>query len=156
MSRPDPAVNAQAEEIVARIRALRRDLLHSPFADAERAGLTGPQVTLMACLVRSGPITLTELSRTLRMSHSTASGIVDRLQARGLVRRMQDTTDRRRTRITVTEKVARYVGQLEAGPSGRLAHALEHASPAQRRAITTGLRLLCEILQLADTAAQTA
>jgi DNA-binding MarR family transcriptional regulator len=156
MSRPDPTVNAEAEEIIARIRALRRDLLHNPYADAERAGLTGPQVTLMACLVRSGPLTLTDLSRTLRMSHSTASGIVDRLQARGLVRRVQDTADRRRTRITVTEKVTRYVGQIAEGPSGRLANALAHASPAQRRAITTGLRLLCELLQLADTAAQTA
>jgi DNA-binding MarR family transcriptional regulator len=142
----DPALIAEAEEILVHIRALRRDLLRNPFADAERSGLTGPQVTVMACLVSGGAMTLTELSRQLGMSHSTASGIVDRLQARGLVRRTQDAADRRRTRITVTENVTRYVHELEEGPAGRLATALERASPDQRRTIMEGLRLLREIL----------
>ncbi|MGH2354920.1 MAG: MarR family winged helix-turn-helix transcriptional regulator [Chloroflexota bacterium] len=138
---------AEAEEILAHIRALRRDVLRNPFADAERSGLTGPQVTVMACLVLRGPLTLTELSRELGMSHSTASGIVDRLQARGLVRRTPDATDRRRTRITVTEQVDDYVHELEGGPPGRLAGALARASPDQRRAIRDALRLLRELLE---------
>jgi DNA-binding MarR family transcriptional regulator len=144
--RPDPALVAEAEAILGDIRALRRDLLRNPFAEAERSGLTGPQVTVMACLVSGGPMTLTTLSRQLGMSHSTASGIVDRLQARGLVRRAQDAADRRRTRITVTEEVTRYVRELEEGPAGRLAAALERASPDQRRAIRDGLGLLRQLL----------
>ncbi len=151
MSDQDPALVAEAEEILAHVRALRRDLLRNPFADAERSGLTGPQVTAMACLVVRGPMTLTELSHALGMSHSTASGIVDRLQAQGLVQRTPDTSDRRRTQITVTENVTRYVHELEHGPSGRLAAALERADAADRRAIREGLRLLRELLQTADT-----
>ncbi len=147
MSRQDPALIAEAEEILAHVRALRRDLLRNPFADAERSGLTGPQVTVMACLVSRGPLTLTELSRELGMSHSTASGIVDRLEARDLVRRTPDATDRRRTRIAVTEQVTDYVRELEEGPAGRLAAALENASADQRRAIREGLFLLRELLQ---------
>lgn len=142
----DPALLAETEEILAHLRALRRDLLRNPFADAAGSGLTGPQVTVMACLVGAGPLTLTGLSQQLGISHSTASGIVDRLQARGLVRRTPDTEDRRRTRIIVTEDVTRYVRDLEEGPSGRLAAALANASPAQRRAIREGLRLLRELL----------
>jgi len=143
----DPALIAETEEILAHIRALRRDLLRNPYADAEGSGLTGPQVTVMACLVRGGPLTLTELSRQLGMSHSTASGIVDRLQARGLVQRTPDATDRRRTRITVTEDVSRYVRELEEGPAARLAAALAGASADQRRAIREGFRLLRELLR---------
>jgi DNA-binding MarR family transcriptional regulator len=142
----DPALLAETEEILAHLRALRRDLLRNPFADAAGSGLTGPQVTVMACLVSAGPLTLTELSHQLGMSHSTASGIVDRLQERGLVRRTPDSEDRRRTRITVTVDVTRYVRELEEGPSGRLAAALANASPAQRRAIREGFRLLRELL----------
>ncbi len=142
----DPALLAETEEILAHLRALRRDLLRNPFADAAGSGLTGPQVTVMACLVGAGPLTLTGLSQQLGISHSTASGIVDRLQARGLVRRTPDTEDRRRTRIIVTEDVTRYVRDLEEGPSGRLAAALANVSPAQRRAIREGLRLLRELL----------
>src|SRR5262249_2753569 len=44
MGRREPAIAAQAEEIVAIARALRRDLLRNPAEDAESAGLTGPQV----------------------------------------------------------------------------------------------------------------
>jgi DNA-binding MarR family transcriptional regulator len=135
-----------AEEILATIRLLWRDLLRNPYADAEAFGITGPQITVMACLVTRGPITLTELSRSLGMSHSTASGIVDRLETRGLVRRSEDATDRRRTAIAVTQGVTRYVRDLEAGPSGRLVRALERASPTQRAAVTAGLRSLCDLL----------
>jgi DNA-binding MarR family transcriptional regulator len=147
MGRREPALAAQAEEIVALVRALRRDVLRNPAEDAEREGLTGPQVSIMACLVGRGPSTLTEVSRTLGMNHSTASGIVDRLQARGLVRRAQDPADRRRTRIVVTDKVARYVRELQQGPSGRLAAALGSVSPAERRAIRKGLKLLAALLR---------
>jgi MarR family transcriptional regulator, organic hydroperoxide resistance regulator len=144
--RQDSALRQQAEEILATVRALWRDLLRNPYADAEQHGMTGPQITVMACLVSKGPMTLTELSRSLGMSHSSASGIVDRLQARGLLRRTEDATDRRRTSIQVTEAVQRYVHELEAGPSGRLVEALGNATPAQRAAITKGLELLSRFL----------
>jgi DNA-binding MarR family transcriptional regulator len=146
MGRRQPSIAAQAEEIVALVRALRRDLLRNPAEDAESAGLTGPQVSVMACLVSRGPTTLTELSRTLGLSHSTASGIVDRLQVRGLVRRTRDADDRRRTRLLVTDKVTRYVQELQAGPSGRLASALARATPGERAAVRRGLKLLARLL----------
>ncbi len=98
-------------------------------------------------------MTLTELSRTLAMSHSSASGIVDRLQARGLVRRTEDANDRRRTSISVTDGVTRYVRELEEGPAGRLVRALKKATPAQRTAVTRGLTVLSELLGTARTAA---
>ena len=147
MGRGRAALISEAEEILVHVKALQRTMLRNPLADAERSGLTGPQVNVMACLVRRGPITLTELSRHVGMSHSTASGIVDRLQSRGFVRRTKDATDRRRTRIAVTEKVARYVRELEEGPSGRLAATLERATADQRNAIRKGLKLLRELLE---------
>ena len=144
--RAEALLAAEAEEILGLLRALRRDLARNPFADAERSGLTAPQVTAMTCLVTRGPLTLTELSRAMGTSHSTASGIVDRLEARGLVRRTPDEADRRRTQIAVTEEVTRYVAELEKGPSGRLLAALRRASVDQRRAIRQALTLLRHLL----------
>lgn len=145
-TRRNPALQRDADQILATVRALWKDLLRNPQADAEQHGMTGPQVTVMACLVSRGPIALTELSRTLGMSHSTASGIVDRLQSRGLVRRTEDAADRRRTSIEVTEAVRRYVRELEEGPSGRLVGVLAVATPSQRAAIKKGLELLRDLL----------
>lgn len=142
----DPAVAAEAEEITAEIRALRRELQRHPAEEGEKAGVTGPQRSVIACLVARGPMTLMDISTTLAMGHSTASGIVDRLESRGFVRRSEDATDRRRTRITVTAKVTGYVSRLEMGPFGRLAQGLATASREERRAIRTGLRLLRELL----------
>jgi DNA-binding MarR family transcriptional regulator len=139
-------LRTQAQEIVAHIRALRRDLLCASAADIARSGLTGPQVSVMAHLVMNGPATVTELARELDTGHSTVSGIVDRLQARGLVQRVQDEADRRYTRIRVTEKVDRYVQDMDAGPFGRLATALGNATSEQRRTIHEGLALLRELL----------
>jgi DNA-binding MarR family transcriptional regulator len=146
IARRDPALVREAEETLAHIRVLWRDLFRNPFAEAEAGGITGPQVSLMAALVSRGPMALTELSRTLGTSHSTASGIVDRLASRGLVHRAPDPSDGRRTRITVTDKVTRYVSELEAGPAVRLATALESMSAEQRRAMRKGLQLLRENL----------
>src|SRR5262245_15792829 len=103
----DPLLRREAEEILAAVRTLWKDLIRNPHADAEQYGMTGPQVTVMACLVGKGTMTLTELSRSLGMSHSSASGIVDRLESKGLVRRTEDARDRRRTSIDVTEAVRR-------------------------------------------------
>jgi len=132
--------------MLADIRTLWRNLFRNPFDEAKETGLTGPQVAVMACLVTRGPLALTELSRALSMSHSTASGIVDRLQQRGMLQRREDEADRRRTAIAVTDSVAQYVRQLEAGPAGRLVAALQKATPNQRRAITKGVTTLRRLL----------
>jgi DNA-binding MarR family transcriptional regulator len=141
----------EADRILGQLRILRRDLLRNPYADAAEHGLTGPQVTVMAQLVTKGPLTLTDLSRSLSMSHSTASGIVDRLETRGLVRRTADTADRRRTAIAVTDGVRRYVRELEEGPAGKLVKVLRTATPVQRAVIRRGLTLLCELLGASGT-----
>jgi DNA-binding MarR family transcriptional regulator len=146
MTVTEPDLRIQAQEIVGHIRALRRGLLCTSAEDMARSGLTGPQVSVMAHLVMNGPATVTELARELDASHSTVSGIVDRLQTRGLVQRVQDEADRRYTRICVTEKVDRYVQDMEVGPFGRLATALGNATGEQRRTIHDGLTLLRELL----------
>jgi DNA-binding MarR family transcriptional regulator len=148
--RQSVGLGREADTILGQLRMLRRDLLRNPYVDAAEHGLTGPQVTVMALLVSKGPLSLTDLSRSLSMSHSTASGIVDRLETRGLVRRTADAADRRRTAITVTEGVRRYVRELEEGPSGRLVRLLRAATPSQRVAIKKGLTLLCKLLRSSD------
>lgn len=146
----DPARLAEAQEVMSHVRALRQRLLGmsvEPNRDQERSGLTGPQVSVMTYLVLNGPATVTELSRELRLSHSTTSGVVDRLQARGLVHRTRDDQDRRYTRISVTGIVEEYVRELDEGPFGRLAAALDGATPEQRRSIRDGLELLRKLLE---------
>ncbi len=140
---------SDAERVMAHLRALRQELLTTtaePAGDRRRSGLTGPQVSAIRALLGFGSATVTELARRLNLSHSTTSGIVDRLQARGLVTRQPDPRDRRYTRVEVTGPVQGYTRELEEGPYGRLTAALEAASPAERKAVLDGLATLREIL----------
>ncbi len=143
-----------AQEVMEHVRALRQELLTGgaqPDEDRRRSGLTAPQVDVLATLVRGGPATVTELAVALHYSHSTTSGIVDRLQARGLVERTRDTADGRRTRVSVTAPVREYVGSIATGPYGRLVAALDAASPQDRDAVLRGLGLLRTLLGTAPT-----
>lgn len=145
MDAPERSLLADAQEIVAHLRTLRREVLRTA-ADIGRSGLTGPQVSLQAMLVVKGPMTIGDLGRDLGLSHSTVSGIVDRLVARGLVQRTPDRSDRRYTRISVTPLVEHYVQHMAEAPAARLVEALRTATPEERRRIVDGLALLRRLL----------
>lgn len=124
----------EADEIEATLRAIRR-LLWRPFAaDIAAGGLTAPQVALLAELAAADGPSLGGLSRRLGLSHSTASGIVDRLERRGLVRRRPDPRDGRVTSVALAEPVrASLVRTLPGRRRGPLIAALERATPAGSR-----------------------
>ena len=145
----DDTAFRDAEAVMAHLRALRQELLTTsmePSRERERSGLTTPQISAVRSLLTVGPATVTELARRLSLSHSTTSGIVDRLEARGLVSREQDANDRRYTRVQVTAPVQQYKHDLAEGPYGRLAQVLDAASPAERKAVLDGLETLRALL----------
>jgi DNA-binding MarR family transcriptional regulator len=88
-------------------------------------------------------MTLGDLSRELELSHSTVSGIVDRLQAKGLVVRKPSPDDRRYVQISLAEHVASQAPALgDEGPIGRLEAVLRAATAEERRKVQEGLVLL--------------
>ena len=85
-------------------------LLHAAHAVEKRldealqkAGLSGPKMGALTVLVRDGePLTLGELAERLTCVRSNITQLVDRLEADGLVRRVDDAVDRRSKRAAVT------------------------------------------------------
>ena len=73
---------------------------------------------------------------------SMSSGLVDRLHARGLVTREVDPSDRRYTRVQVTEPVQNYTREISEGPYARLTCVPAEASPAERKTVLDGLETL--------------
>src|ERR1051325_6804444 len=140
--RPSVAVR-QAHEITARLRSVRRGLLQAARAELTRSGLTGAQLNVVSLLGARGAMSLSDLSHELALGHSTVSGIIDRLQARGIVQRRPHPTDRRYTLVSLTDKLSnRAPAMIAHGPGSRLVDALANASPAERRTMLEGLKLL--------------
>ncbi|QYJ03355.1 MarR family transcriptional regulator [Nocardioides panacisoli] len=75
---------------------------------ARRAGLSPHELTALELLVadQHGP---SDLARHLGVTSAAASGIVDRLVARGHVERVPDEHDRRRRRLDLTDSGRREV-----------------------------------------------
>lgn len=139
-----------AARIAGHLEAIRRVLRESIWAAARshRVPLTPPQVLALETLVdelrnTGGGLSLRELSTRMGLAHSTVSGIVTRLEGRGLLQRSADPDDRRYVRIELAEPVKEWVGrELPASRLRPLAAALASATPRERSAILRGLATL--------------
>lgn len=69
----------------------------------EPLGLTHPQYLVMLALWERAPRTLNDLAAELAMEPATASPLVKRLEADGLVARQRSAVDERRLEITLTD-----------------------------------------------------
>jgi DNA-binding MarR family transcriptional regulator len=140
-------LTALAREIDGNLRAIRRTLRKPLASEIARGDLTVPQRNIMEILVHSDGLSLKELSGQAGLAHSTVSGIVDRLEKRGMLARQADVKDARFSRIVVTDEVREFVREkIPALAMQPLVTALHRASPGQRARIVQGLRTLRRVL----------
>lgn len=125
------------------LRVIRQKLRGPLEAEFASGGLTGPQRLVMEHVTRLGGVSLKELSANVSLAHSTVSGIVDRLEARGFVVRHKDKKDGRATVIEASAKVCDFLSnrmpELALGP---LFKVLDAATESDRATVVRGLRKL--------------
>ncbi|MFB9201796.1 MarR family winged helix-turn-helix transcriptional regulator [Nonomuraea spiralis] len=81
-------------------------------AMGERLGLGMTEEKTLDLLQRLGPLTAGELSQHTGLAPASISGLIDRLEAKWLVRRVRDTKDRRRVIVEINwERLAGF-GEL--------------------------------------------
>jgi MarR family transcriptional regulator, organic hydroperoxide resistance regulator len=83
---------------------------------AREVGLTGPQLTVIKLLEAFGDLSLSSLSERIRAQNSTVTGIIDRMEREGLVRRERSTTDRRVVFIRLSDKGRRLASGVDVEP----------------------------------------
>jgi DNA-binding MarR family transcriptional regulator len=109
----DPNLTPDDRVIAALRRIVRAIDLHSHHL-VERFSVTGPQLVALQELARLGQVPVGVLARNVHVSHPTMTGILDRLEKRGLVQRTRDNEDRRRMTVTATRE---GLALLDAAPS---------------------------------------
>lgn len=148
MSKTDSRIPAMAEAMEKDLGAIRRALRKPLETEMARGELTVPQTAVMRVVVRRSGVSLKDLSGEVSLAHSTVSGIVDRLEKRGMVERRADPEDGRTSRIYPTAVVAEFVReQIPRLSRGPIEDALERATKAERAAIGEALRRLRELLE---------
>jgi DNA-binding MarR family transcriptional regulator len=100
---------------------------------AREVGLTGPQLTVIKLLESFDDLSLSSLSERIRAQNSTVTGIIDRMEREGLVRRERSTVDRRVVHIKLCDKGMKLARQIQVEPMEIFRDALASLSQADLR-----------------------
>lgn len=109
---------------------------------ARKHALTGTQLAVLKHLVDGGELSLTALAEELGAQNSTVTGVVDRMEAAGLLRRSRSATDRRVVIVRLTPQGRALARAVPFDPRQPLRRAVAVLSPREQRAL---LRILAKI-----------
>ncbi|MFI7037510.1 MarR family winged helix-turn-helix transcriptional regulator [Microbispora rosea] len=100
-------VSRRADLMARLLDALRRNGAWSVSMSQAAAERIGVNTTDLHCLnlLSDGPMTAGEMARRAGITTASVTGVIDRLEAAGYVRRERDASDRRK--VTVTLQVQR-------------------------------------------------
>lgn len=111
-------------------------LVDAVYAESGREhGLT-PQQGQLLCVLMGKPYGMTELGATLGLAKSSLTGLVDRTERNGLVRREPDPKDTRAVRVALTARGGRLAGEFYAETCRRVERLAAGFSAADRAALT--------------------
>jgi len=69
----------------------------------KRVGLTGPQLVILQYIHTVNEISVGEVAKNVSLSQGTVTGILERMEKRGLVARYKSLQDKRRVIVRITE-----------------------------------------------------
>jgi DNA-binding MarR family transcriptional regulator len=147
--------NAEAREIARRLGAVMYGTSSTAgefLRTLEDSGLTLTQCKVLTALATGGdrePRAAKDIAVPIGASLPTLSRAVEVLVQRDLVRRIEDTDDRRVRNLMLTEEGERLVRQLLAARLDGLAAFIADLTQTQRRKLATALDSLLEREQIA-------
>jgi DNA-binding MarR family transcriptional regulator len=103
-----PPADLTHQVLLALRRIIRATDLHSRWL-LQHFGLTAPQLVVLQHIARNGATSSSALAREASLSLPTLTGIVARLEARGLVQRTRNESDRRQLLVSLTESGAKLL-----------------------------------------------
>lgn len=116
-------------------------------ANIRRMGLTPPQFDIVVTLGNTPGMSFKELGGRTLITKGTLTGVVDRLEARGLVERQASHTDGRSTEVRLTPEGERVFREVFEPHLAFLAPAFESLPECGRKELEKRLRQLREALE---------
>ena len=140
------------ENVIKDIVESIRRLVRAEYLDSQKMskqyGLTGPQSLVLRLLIKNGALSSADLSRQMYVTPSNITGIIDRLEKKGLVERIRKQGDRRIALITLTP-AGQKLGQTIPDPiEKKIVNQLADLEPEQLQQMAMAMS---QILNLIDT-----
>jgi DNA-binding MarR family transcriptional regulator len=106
-------MKSAAERLADIFIVLQRSFVLNLSKDLIKGRLSFPQFLLLSFLVQDeSPVTMTEISRRMQHTTAAATGLVDRLEKLGLIRRQQGPKDRRKVFVSISPKGIELVQEI--------------------------------------------
>jgi DNA-binding MarR family transcriptional regulator len=112
------------------------------FKAWHRHALSLVHLNVLTALQAEGPLRMKRLAEVMDVSDASATGIVDRMEKRGLVERRHDTTDRRVVLVHSTDAGGRVLGETASHRREMLSRVLAELSEDEMAALLVGMRAI--------------
>ena len=105
---------------------------------------------LMTMIEKQGPLPMARVAELIGSGLPTATGIVSRMEERGLVRRAHDTRDRRVVLVSLTDEGGAELQTLHLVRRERMAAAISHLTTLERNELLSSIRSLRRAFERVD------
>ena len=110
-------------------------------------GISMAHVFLMSMIDKHGALPMTRVAELLGSGLPTATGLVSRMEERGMVRRDHDTRDRRVVLVSLTDAGAAEVRELHEARQRRMTAAIAQLSATEQAGLLASIRSLRSALE---------
>ena len=112
------------------------------FATWHRHSLSLVHLNVLTALEAEGPLSMKRLAEVMDVADASATGIVDRMEKRGLVERRHGTVDRRVVLVHATESGAKVFSDLANHRRGVLSRVFAELTDEEMAALLVGMRAI--------------
>ena len=145
----DPAEQRCRDVLVALRRIIRAIDRHSGYL-AQHYQLTGPQLFVLQVLRREGELAAGALARASAMSQATMTGILKRLEKRGLIDRRRSERDKRSILVRLTAAGDALLAQNPSGLQESFVRAFLARPDWEQSLIVSSLQHVVAMMEAGD------
>ena len=148
---PSPERRALIDEIVTGTAVIAGHQRCAVARRLHRQGISMAHLQTLWILQEHGPQPMTRLADLLGVAVPNATGIIDRMEQRGLVERLRDGADRRVVTVRQTPEGARAVEEIDGWRSDMLVELLDRLDTDQLLRLVGGVDELREAIHAHGT-----
>jgi len=139
-------------QIVTALRRIIRAVDRHSKELVRRHGLTGPQLVVLRSVAEApaGARSVGDLAEQVSLAQPTVTGIVDRLEQRGLASRGRDRFDRRRVLVEVTAAGRALIAEAPPLLQERFLERLGRLEDWEQNLILASLQRVVHMMEAAD------
>ncbi|WP_435549199.1 MarR family winged helix-turn-helix transcriptional regulator [Desulfobacterium sp. N47] len=141
--------NSQKEIIHSIRRLMQGSELYAKEIN-KKYNTSAAQVNCLLALKEYGPLPPSQIAKIIMVNSSTVTGIIDRLEQKGLVERQRISQDRRIITVQLTESGKTLAENAPSPIQQKIIDGLKRLTPQEIEHIVNGLNMLTNMLDVQD------